>query len=131
VKAPKIYFRDSGLLHALLGIRSEADLLRHPRLGASWEGFALEHVLRLTRPDQAYFWATHTGAELDLLMFRYGKRVGVEFKRADAPELTRSMSIAMHDLKLDALYVVYPGNRRYPLAERIEAVPLAEFVGAP
>jgi predicted AAA+ superfamily ATPase len=88
-------------------------------------------VLRLARPDQAYFWATHTGAELDLLMFRYGKRVGVEFKRADAPELTRSMSVAMHDRKLDALYVVYPGSRRYPLAERIEAVPLAEFVGAP
>jgi predicted AAA+ superfamily ATPase len=128
VKAPKIYFRDTGLLHSLLGIRSEANLLRHPRLGASWEGFALEQVLRLARPDDAYFWATHTGAELDLLMFKYGRRVGVEFKRADAPGLTRSMSIALQDLKLDALYVVYPGARRYWLAERIEAVPLAEFV---
>jgi predicted AAA+ superfamily ATPase len=128
VKAPKIYFRDTGLLHSLLGIRSEADLLRHPRLGASWEGFALEQVLRLARPDDAYFWATHTGAELDLLMFKYGLRVGVEFKRADAPGLTRSMSIALQDLKLDALYVVYPGARRYWLAERTEAVPLAEFV---
>lgn len=130
VKAPKVYFRDTGLLHLLLGIRSEADLLRHPRLGASWEGFALEQVLRLAAPNDAYFWATHTGAELDLLMFKYGKRVGVEFKRADAPGLTRSMSIALQDLKLDALYVVYPGKRRYSLAERAEAVPLADFVAA-
>lgn len=130
VKAPKVYFRDTGLLHSQLGIRAEADLLRHPRLGASWEGFALEQVLRLARPDDAYFWATHTGAELDLLMFRYGKRIGVEFKRADAPALTRSMSIATADLKLDALYVVYPGGRRYRLADRIEAVPLTHFVGA-
>lgn len=131
VKAPKVYFRDSGLLHSLLGIRAGADLLRHPKLGASWEGFALEQVLRLARPDDAYFWATHTGAELDLLMFRYGKRIGVEFKRADAPGLTRSMSIAMQDLRLDALFVVYPGERRYLLAEGIEAVPLAHFATAP
>jgi len=128
VKSPKIYFRDTGLLHALAAIRNEAELVRHPRLGASWEGFALEQVLRLTQPEQAYFWATHTGAELDLLLFRYGKRVGVEFKYMDAPSLTRSMSIAMQDLKLDALYVVYPGSRRYYLSERIEAVPLSQFV---
>lgn len=131
VKSPKIYFRDTGLLHALAEIRTEAELVRSPRLGASWEGFALEQVLRLTQPDQAYFWATHTGAELDLLMFRYGKRIGVEFKYMDAPAMTRSMSIAMHDLKLDALYVVYPGNRRYFLAEGIEAVPLSQFVSTP
>jgi len=128
VKAPKIYFRDTGLLHALAGIRTEAELVRSPRLGASWEGFALEQVLRLTQPDQAHFWATHTGAELDLLMFKYGKRIGVEFKYMDAPSLTRSMSIATQDLKLDALYVVYPGSRRYFLAEKIEAVPLSQFV---
>lgn len=128
VKAPKIYFRDSGLLHTLMGVRSAADLLVHPRSGASWEGFALEQVLRIAKPDDAYFWATHTGAELDLLMFKYGKRVGVECKRTDAPRLTRSMSIALNDLNLDALYVVYPGDRRYPLADRIEAVPLAHFV---
>ncbi len=127
VKSPKIYFRDSGLLHSLMGLRGEADLLRHPRLGASWEGYAIEQVLRLARPDDAYFWATHTGAELDLLMFRYGKRIGVEFKWADAPSLTRSMNIAMQDLKLDALYVAYPGDRRYTLADRIEVVPLAHF----
>jgi predicted AAA+ superfamily ATPase len=131
VKSPKVYFRDSGLLHTLMGIRSEADLVRHPRMGASWEGFALEQVLRLARPDDAYFWATHTGAELDLLMFKHGKRVGVEFKYMDAPRLTPSMRVAMTDLKLDALYVVYPGDRRYVLAERIEAVPLSSFVPPP
>ena len=128
VKAPKIYFRDPGYLHALLGIREAAELLRHPKSGASWEGFALEQVLRLTLPDDAYFWATHQGAELDLLMFKFGKRVGVEFKRVDAPSLTPSMRIAMRDLGLDALYVVYPGNRRYLLADRIEVVPLSAFV---
>ncbi len=128
VKSPKIYLRDSGMLHALLGIRDTGALQRHPRSGASWEGFALEQVLRLTRPDDAYFWATHQGAELDLLMLKYGKRIGVEFKRVDAPSLTPSMRIATNDLKLDALYVVYPGDRRYRLAETVEAVPLAHFV---
>lgn len=108
-------------------MRSEADLLRHPRLGASWEGYALEQVLRLADPDEAYFWATHTGAELDLLMIRYGKRVGVEFKYVDVPRLTPSMRSAVSDLGLDALYVVYPGQQRYPLADRVEAVPLAAF----
>lgn len=124
VKAPKVYFRDSGLLHALLGIRDLDDLLAHPRCGASWEGFALEQVLRLARPDQAYFWATHQGAKLDLLLFKGSRRVGVEFKRADAPALTRSMTVALEDLRLDALYVVYPGPHRYRLADRVSAVPL-------
>ncbi|MCY7369708.1 MAG: ATP-binding protein [Polaromonas sp.] len=124
VKAPKIYFRDTGLLHALMGLQTLPQLLAHPQSGASWEGFALEQVLRLARPDQAWFWATHQGAELDLLMFKGSQRIGVEFKRADAPRVTTSMRIAMNDLKLDALYVVYPGLHRYPLAERIEAVPL-------
>jgi uncharacterized protein len=128
VKSPKIYFRDSGLLHALMGIRSQGELLRHPRSGASWEGFALEQVLRITQPDDAYFWATHQGAELDLMMFKHGKRIGVEFKRVDAPTLTPSMRIALSDLRLDALYVVYAGKRRYKLAERVEAVPLDAFV---
>ena len=124
VKAPKIYFRDSGLLHQLMGIRSFTQLLTHPAGGASWEGFALEQVLRIAEPDQAYFWATQAGAELDLLMFKDGRRVGVEFKRTDVPRVTPSMRIAMHDLKLDALYVVYPGLHRFKLAEGIEAVPL-------
>ena len=124
VKAPKIYFRDTGLLHALVGVKSLPELLAHPFCGASWEGFALEQVLRIARPDEAYFWATHQGAELDLLMFRGQQRIGVEFKRADAPKVTQSMRIAMHDLKLDALYVVYPGLHRYPMGEGVEAVPL-------
>ncbi|MBE7417705.1 MAG: ATP-binding protein [Ideonella sp.] len=131
VKSPKIYFRDTGYLHALLGIRGAAELTRHPRAGASWEGFALEQVLRLAQPDEAYFWATHQGAELDLLMFKHGKRVGIEFKRVDAPSLTPSMRIAMRDLGLHALYVVYPGDRRYRLAEGVEAVPMTQFVAAP
>lgn len=128
VKAPKIYFRDTGLLHALMGVRELSQLLVHPLCGASWEGFALEQVLRIAQPDQAYFWATHQGAELDLLMFRDQLRIGVEFKRSDAPRMTPSMRIAMQELRLDALYVVYPGERRYALAPRVEVVPLAALV---
>jgi len=124
VKAPKIYFRDSGLLHALMGVKSVADLVTHPHSGASWEGFALEQVLRMAKPDEAFFWATHQGAELDLFMLRGRQRIGVEFKRADAPKVTPSMRIAMGDLRLDVLYVVYPGLHRYRLADGIEAVPL-------
>ena len=124
VKAPKIYFRDTGLLHALMGVSTLAELIVHPRCGASWEGFALEQVLRLAKPDAAYFWATHQGAELDLLMIKGRQRVGVEFKRADVPKITPSMRIAMRDLKLDALYVVYPGAHRFSLADGVEAVPL-------
>ena len=124
VKSPKIYFRDSGLLHSLMGIKTIPELVTHPRAGASWEGFALEQVLRIAQPDQAYFWATHQGAELDLLMFRGQRRIGVEFKRADAPRVTPSMRIAIADLKLDALYVVHPGLHRFPMGEGIEAVPL-------
>ncbi|MGE4243322.1 ATP-binding protein [Ramlibacter sp.] len=124
VKAPKIYFRDTGLLHALMGIRSFTELLSHPKAGASWEGFALEQVLRMAKPDHAWFWATHQGAELDLLMFRGPQRIGVEFKRSLAPKVTPSMRIAIDDLKLDAMYVVYPGEHRYPIGEGVEAVPL-------
>ena len=125
VKAPKIYFRDTGLLHALMGLPNMDALLHHPRSGASWEGFALEQVLRIAAPDEAYFWATHNGAELDLLLIKGDQRVGVEFKRADAPGVTASMQIALRDLQLDRLYVVYPGDLRYALDERIEVVPLA------
>lgn len=128
VKAPKIYLRDSGLLHELLGIADPAALARHPKSGASWEGFALDQILRIARPDEAYFWATHAGAELDLLMFKDGRRVGVEFKRSDAPSMTPSMRIALQDLQLDELYVVYPGSRRYMLAQHVEAVPLSAVV---
>ena len=131
VKAPKIYLRDSGLLHELLGIADSGALARHPKCGASWEGFALDQVLRVARPDEAYFWATHAGAELDLLMFKNGRPVGVEFKRSDAPQLTPSMRIAMEDLALDALYVVYPGDRTYTLAPRVQVVPLSSLLPAP
>ena len=124
VKSPKIYFRDTGLLHALMGVNDLPSLLAHPHCGASWEGFALEQVLRIAKPDEAYFWATHQGAELDLLLLRGQQRIGVEFKRADAPRVTPSMRIAADDLKLDKLYVVYPGEQRFMLADAIEAVPL-------
>lgn len=124
VKAPKVYIRDSGLLHEHLGIADPGALPLHARSGASWEGFVIEQILSLAAPDQAYFWATHAGAELDLLLFKDGRRIGVEIKRSDAPSLTPSMHIALQDLALDALYVVYPGQRRYPLAPRVEVVPL-------
>jgi predicted AAA+ superfamily ATPase len=124
VKSPKIYFRDSGLLHTLLGIHSELDLYTHPKIGASWEGYAIEETIKAVRPAEAYFWGTHNGAELDLLLLKDGKRIGVECKRMDAPRLTPSMKIAMEDLRLDKLMVLYPGEIAYPLAERIEVMPL-------
>ena len=130
VKAPKVYVRDSGLLHALLGIGSRRDLELHPKVGASWEGYAVEEVLKALRPDEAYYWATHQGAEIDLLLFKRGRRIGVECKRMDAPVLTPSMRIALADLKLDELRVVYPGEKRYPLARNVEVVPLAQLVNA-
>lgn len=131
VKSPKVYFRDSGLLHALMGVSTLPELLAHPRCGASWEGFALEQVLRMARPDAAYFWATHQGAELDLLLLQGEQRIGVEFKRADVPTVSRSMRTALQDLKLDRLYVVYPGAHRFALDDRIEAVPLSALLPPP
>ena len=126
VKRPKLYFRDSGLFHHLIGAGSMDELLTDPRIGASWEGFVLEKTLAEARPDQAYFWGTHAGAELDLLLFVKGRRVGVEIKRADAPRRTPSMTAALRDLSLDALCVIYPGNLRYEIAERITAIPATE-----
>ncbi len=130
VKSPKLYLRDSGLFHALQGIATAEQLRAHPKLGASWEGFALEEVLRAWRPDEAWFYATHAGAELDLLMLRDGRRLGVEFKRADAPRVTRSMHTALADLQLDHLWVVYPGTRRHALHERVEALALGDLLAA-
>ena len=127
VKAPKVYVRDSGLLHALLGLTTEREILSHPKVGASWEGFAIEEVLKVARPDAAYFWATHTGAELDLLLIRRGRRYGVEVKFQDAPRITPSMRIALSDLRLQHLSVLYPGDHRYSLERRITVVPLAEL----
>jgi hypothetical protein len=117
-------------MHALLGVANQRDLELHPKVGASWEGYAVEEALKALRPDEAYFWATHQGAELDLLLFKRGRRIGIECKRADAPTLTPSMRIALKDLKLDELRVAYPGKKRYTLATKVEVVPLAELVKA-
>lgn len=128
VKAPKVYIRDSGLLHQLLGVRTLPDLLSHPKCGASWEGYVIEEVIQRVKPDELYFWSTHAGAELDLLLFKDGRRIGVEIKRADAPRLTASMRVALEDLRLDRLMVIYPGERRYSLTDRVEVVPFTEMM---
>ncbi len=130
VKAPKVYVRDSGLLHSLLGIRNEGELLSHPKSGASWEGYAIDEALNAIEPDQAYFWATHQGAELDLLLFKGGRRFGVEIKRMDAPTLTPSMRVALSDLKLEQLVVLYPGSRAYDLAPKVRVVPITDLAFA-
>jgi predicted AAA+ superfamily ATPase len=130
VKSPKVYVRDSGLLHSLLGITNRRDLEYHPKVGASWEGYAVEEVLKSFRPDEAYYWATYNGAELDLLVFKNGRRIGIECKRADAPVMTRSMRTALADLKLDHLYVLYPGDKAYTLGKKVDVAPLAMFVKA-
>ncbi len=129
VKSPKVYLRDSGLLHALLGIDSMAGLRSHARYGASWEGFALEQTLTLVDHSEAYFWSTQRGAELDLLLLRKGQRIGFEFKCSDAPSMTRSMHVALEDLRLQSLFVVYPGEKRYALHEKVEVLPLADLPG--
>jgi uncharacterized protein len=128
-KSPKVYVRDSGLLHALLGIETWEGLLGHPRLGASFEGFALEQVLATCGEREAYFWGTHAGAELDLVLFRRGRRIGIEFKYSDAPSMTRSLHVALQDLGLARAFVVYPGRRRYRVHEKVEVVPLSEVAG--
>ncbi len=126
VKSPKVYLRDSGILHGLLHIQDHHQLLGHPRLGASWEGFALEQVLCRLQYPEAYFWATHNGAELDLLFFHAGKRYGVEFKFSEAPQVSRSMHVALEDLSLEHLWVVFPGNDLFPAHEKITMLPLGQ-----
>lgn len=128
VKSPKLYLRDSGLLHHLLGIRTEKELLTHPKLGASWEGYVVEEVIRSLEPDEQYFWATHNGAEIDLILRKDGKKYGVECKRTDAPKLTPSMRTAIEQLKLSQVSVIYPGTQLYELAPRILAVPFRSVV---
>jgi len=130
VKAPKVYFRDTGLLHYLLGIRSELDLQTHPKSGASWEGYVVEETLKACAPDETYYWATHGGAELDLLLLKNGRRIGVECKRVDAPRMTPSMRAALEDLELDRLFVIYPGSLAYPIADKVTALPLAFLASA-
>ncbi len=124
VKAPKIYLRDPGLLHALLQLQDRRQVLGHPKLGASWEGFAIEQILSRIGTRDIYFWSTHGGAELDLMVMKSGKRIGFELKYSDAPSLSRSMRIAMKDLGLHRLWVVYPGQQSYDLDETVRAIPL-------
>ncbi|MDX2226408.1 MAG: ATP-binding protein [Verrucomicrobiae bacterium] len=127
VKSPKVYLRDSGVLHHLLGIGRMLELRTHPRYGASWEGFALEQTLIAHGQRDAYYYATQRGAELDLLLLRRGRRWGFEFKCTDAPKTTKSMHVSLNDLKLEHVWVVYPGTLRYSLAEKITALPLREI----
>jgi len=129
IKSPKLYVRDAGLLHALLGIETFDALESNPKLGASWEGFVIEQVLTVTGDRDAYYWGTQSGAELDLLLTAGGKRIGVEVKYADAPRATRSMRVAMADLGLARLYVVHPGTARYGLGDRAEAIGLPALLG--
>jgi predicted AAA+ superfamily ATPase len=131
VKSPKIYIRDSGILHALLGIETMDALLSHPVAGASWEGFAIDAVLARFPRAQAFFYATHGGAELDLLLVYHGRRYGFEMKLNEAPTLTRSMTVSLEDLGLEGLFIIYPGTRQYPLSERIRAVPLQALYELP
>ena len=124
VKSPKVYLRDSGVLHHLLGLGEMIELRTHPRYGASWEGFALEQTLVVHGQRDAYFYGTQRGAELDLLLLRHGRRWGFEFKCTDAPKTTKSMHVALEDLNLEHLWVVYPGTLCYPMAENITALPM-------
>ncbi|MCK5138388.1 MAG: ATP-binding protein [Thermodesulfovibrionia bacterium] len=128
IKSPKIYFYDTGILHSLLGIQTKNDLLAHPKYGASWEGFVIEEVIRSVEPHEVFFWATHQGAEIDLVFNKGGRMYGVEIKRADAPMMTPSMRIALEDLKLERIAVIYPGKRRYSIHKQVDVVPLDEIL---
>jgi predicted AAA+ superfamily ATPase len=127
VRSPKVYVRDSGLLHALLDLRTFDQLSGHPKFGASWEGFAIDQVLSLTRTRDAFFWATHQGAEIDLLILRDGKRYGFEMKASDAPTMTKSIRIAVQDLRLERVFLIYPGRESYPLDKRADVVAVSDL----
>ena len=128
LKAPKIFFRDSGIFHTLLGIPDFDALSKHPKIGASWESYAVEEVLRKLKPRETYSWGVHNGPSLDLLCFKEGRRLGFEVKYQDAPRLTRSMVAALEILKLNEFKVIYPGKMRYALNEKIEVVPLEQWI---
>ncbi len=130
-KSPKVYLRDSGLLHALLGLGGAGELSDHPKVGASWEGFAIEQLLSSATDADAYFWGTHSGAELDLLLFHRGCRYGFEFKRSDAPAMTKSLHVALADLGLDRAWIVYPGIERYRVHAKVEVTSLADLLAHP
>jgi predicted AAA+ superfamily ATPase len=128
IKRPKLYFRDSGILHTLLSLEQKKDILIHPKLGASWEGFALEEAIKSLRlkEDEVFFWAVHTSAELDLVFEKKGNLYGVEVKYTQAPSLTPSMRSAISELSLKHLWVIYPGKDTYPLAKNVTALPIVE-----
>jgi hypothetical protein len=126
VRSPKVYVRDTGLLHRLLDIRTQRALDGHPKVGASWEGFVIEQLLGIHRPDDPSFWATQSGAELDLRMEIDGRLIGVEVKRSSAPTMTPSIRSALDDLSLDHVYVVHAGTKRYRIADKVTAVPATE-----
>ena len=128
VKSPKIYIRDTGLLHALIGIKAEEEISRHPVCGASWEGFVIEEVIRSVEPHDIYYWATHQGAEIDLVFNKGGKMYGVEIKRQDAPTMTTSIRTALEYLKLERIAVIYPGSRRYSIHKQVDVVPFDEIL---
>jgi uncharacterized protein len=132
VKTPKIYFRDSGIYHTLLGLNNNELLSHSPKLGASWEGFALEQIIRFYKvePEECYFWASHSTAEIDLLIFKNGRRIGFEFKYTDTPKITPSMKLSLEYLKLDQIKVIFPGNIKFKLSEQIEAVGLESLVNS-
>ncbi|MBA3029406.1 MAG: ATP-binding protein [Desulfobacteraceae bacterium] len=127
VKSPKIYIRDSGLLHQLIGINSMKALLTHPKVGASWEGFVLEQILQSEPHDDAFFWATHQGAEIDLILLQGDEPFGIEIKRTDTPRITPSIRNAINDLKLKRVIILYPGTKRFFLSDEVEAVPTHEM----
>lgn len=129
VKSPKFYFRDSGLLHTLLNLKTKEELLQHPKLGASWEGFALEQVIQASgRGEEVFFWSTYSGAEIDLVMVLNGKKIGFEFKYASVPKKTTSITVAKQDLQLEHIYVIYPDGPRFFLSENVEVISLTEMV---
>lgn len=129
VKAPKIYIRDTGILHYLLGIQKRDDLFAHPKYGSSWEGYILEEVIRTCDPDEIYYWRTHKGAEIDLVFRKGRKMYGIECKRQDAPQLNPSIKSALEDLGLERIAVIYPGDRRYAISKRVLAVPFTAIEG--
>jgi len=127
VKAPKTYLRDSGILHTLLNLPDFHSLVGHPQVGASWEGFALEQTLQMIKPSQAFFWATHGGAAIDLFLPHRGRKFGIEFKFSEAPKVTKSMHTALEVLKLNHLLLIYPGQHAYPIDEKISTLPLKDI----
>ncbi len=130
IKSPKIYFRDSGIFHFLQGIQNHESLLTNPKLGASWEGFALEQVIYKLRatPEEAYFWGVHGAGELDLLIVKGGKRIGFEIKHTSSPTLTHSIKLAIDELKLDQFFVIFNGSKKFQMADKVVACPLPEFI---